>query len=174
MLFRSQTKLVTPGNGKVAEVPASSAPGDHAAGDASPASATDGAQISPNKVRAFAAGPEMPLVDGKTASDEGVGTPSPGSDPAVSPSPPPSANGSAADASSKSPSGETQMDAVINGKGLPIPIATEPLAHNAYGDEAVPGMPARVPIPRIKPAVPTKAGRRLSTPVVAASSGGLY
>ena len=116
-------------------------------------------------------------------------------------------------------SGATQMDAVIAGKGLPVPINTDPFGINR-GDKAVAdasaaaitkrgrlpepvgvvttdpsgatpasnngaaaadeasAMPARVPIPPVKPILlPHKPGKPLPTaPVVppVASSGDVY
>ena len=155
-----RTKLVTPGSEKVAEVPASS--GDHnpisrvtepaGPGFDPPAKADDtvsadppvtdlaagggeSGQISPKGTRALAVGPEMPVVGSKATSDDGAGKLSPGASPAVPPSATPAAAG-AADASSDAPSGEKQMDAVINGKGSPIPINADPLALNGGGGKA--------------------------------------
>ena len=77
----------------------------------------------------------MPVVGSKATSDDGAGKLSPGASPAVPPSATPAADG-AADASSDAPSGEKQMDPVINGKGSPIPINADPLALNGGGGKA--------------------------------------
>ena len=122
-----QTKLVTPGNGKVAEVPASSG-------------------------------------DGNNPISRVIGSASPGFDQATAKSDDAAAPGDDAAAVGPSASG--------GGGGAP---SSEGGAATAEDASAVPGVPAMVPIPRIKPTVsPTKPGRPLSTPAVAASSGGLY
>ena len=121
-----QTKLVTPGNGKLAEVPASSGDDNH------PISGVIGSA--------------SPGFDQAAKSDDAA------------------APGDHAAAVGPSASG--------GGGGAP---SSEGGAATAEDASAVPGAPAMVPIPRIKPAVlPTKAGRPLSAPAVAASSGGLY
>ena len=121
-----QTKLVTPGNGKLAEVPASSGDDNH------PISGVIGSA--------------SPGFDQAAKSDDAA---APGDHAAAVG---PSASGAGGAAPSSEGGAATAEDA-----------------------SAVPGAPAMVPIPRIKPAVlPTKAGRPLSAPAVAASSGGLY
>jgi hypothetical protein len=154
-----RTKLVTPGSEKVAEVPASSGdhnPIPHVTEPAGPdfdqpakaddtvsadppvtdlAASGESGQISPKGTRALAAGPEMPVAGSKATSDDGAGKLLPGATPAVPPSATPATAG-AADASSDAPSGEKQMEAVINGKGSPIPINADPLALNGGGGKA--------------------------------------
>ena len=89
----------------------------------------------------------MPVVSSKAASAGGAGKPPPGASPAV----PPSANdGGAADAISDAPSGETQMDAIINNKGVPITVNVDPLATSGGANKAAAdadAVPTRGPLP---------------------------
>ena len=77
----------------------------------------------------------MPAVGSKAASDEGADKPPAGASPAVPLSATHGADSGAADARSDAPPRETQMDAVINGTGSPIPINPDPLAISG-GDKA--------------------------------------
>jgi hypothetical protein len=90
----------------------------------------------------------MPVVvSNKAASDGGAGKPHPGASPAV----PPSANdGGAADAGSDAPSGETQMDAIINNEGVSIPVDVDPLVTSGGANKAAAdasAVPTRGPSP---------------------------
>ena len=114
---------------KAADAPASA---DHPATDVA-TGGDDKGQTSPKKARTLVVGPPMPVVSSKAASDGGADKPLPGASPAV----PPSANdGGAADASSDAPSGETQMDAIINNGGLSIPVDVDPLATSGGANKA--------------------------------------
>ena len=79
----------------------------------------------------------MPVVSSRTASDDGAGKLPPGASPAASPSAMPAADSAAGDANLRVPPGDTQMDAIINGKGVPIPVDTDPLGINGRGGKAV-------------------------------------
>jgi hypothetical protein len=155
-----QTRLVAPGSGKVAEVPASpgndnnpisriiepAGPGfDPPAKTSEAPGSTDrlatdaaaGGDNSAQKARTLILRPAMP------ASDDG-GKPASGAGP---PSATPAADAAAADTSSHASSGATQMDAVINGRGLPIAINPDPLgingsAYKAAADSSAGGAPA--------------------------------
>jgi hypothetical protein len=158
-----QMKLVTPGNGEVAEVPASSgddnnrvfrviAPGvpgyaAPAKADDAPASADrpapdvaaggDDSGHSPSKAGTLVVGP---VVGSKTAAEADAGKLSVPASPPVSPPATPPVDPGAAGASARDLSRETQTDAVINGKGLPIPINTDPLGING-GDISAGAVP---------------------------------
>jgi len=192
-----QTKLVTPGNRKVDEVPTQSGddnslssriiepagPGGDApakAGDAPgstdplstdvAAGGDDSGQISPEKARTLVVGPPMPVVGSKAASDDDAGKLPPGASLAVPPSATPAAVG-AVPKRGRSP--ETVGVSVSDASGA------APASDNgaAVADDAspVPAAPARVPIPRPKPVVvPDEAGKLLPTPPAVASPGDLY
>ena len=97
------------------------------------------AGVPPNKVRTFVAGPDVPAVSGETAADEAV---PPGGSPAAPPSATPAAGSAGGDASLRVPPGNTQMDAIINGKGVSIPVDIDPLRINRGGVKAVADIPA--------------------------------
>jgi hypothetical protein len=152
------TKLVTPGDDKVAAAPAASADennpisrviapggpgfdqpakaGDAAASGDPPADAPaategDNGQISPKKVRTVVVRPDMTVVSSKAASADDAGKLPAGASPAVPP-----AAGPTADANPDVPPKTTQMDAVVdNGKGLPIAVNADPLGANGGGDK---------------------------------------
>jgi hypothetical protein len=104
---------------------------DHRA-TAAAAGRDDSGQVSPNKARTLVVGPPMPVVSSK-ASDGGAGKRPPGAIPAV---PPSATGGGAAEVSSDAPSGETQMDAIINNEGLSIPVNVDPLATSGGANNA--------------------------------------
>jgi hypothetical protein len=82
-------------------------------------------------------------------------------------------NGKVAEVPSSSGDDSNPISRVI-GSAIPGPSLGGGAAAAADAPP-VPVVSARVPIPRIKPAVfPTKAGKPQSTPAAAASSGGLY
>jgi hypothetical protein len=147
-----QAKLVAACDNKVLVVPASSGDGNNPVSVVDPAAhaldlpakdgevhasadhpatnvaggGDDSGQTSPKKVRTFFVGPDVPVVASKTADDAGAGNLPAGVSPAV---PPSSAifPVSAVDAGWDAASGETQMDAVINGKVSPIAVSADPL-----------------------------------------------
>ena len=149
---------------KAGEVQASA---NHPATDVA-ARSDDSGQTSPKKVRTFVVGPDMPVVASKTA-DTGAGNL-----PArVSAAVPPSAAifpvSAAADAGWDAASGETQMDAVINGKVSPIAVSADPLginggAHKAAADPSAGAAAARGPSaePRIVSASDASGGALMS------------
>jgi hypothetical protein len=133
---------------KMAAAPSSDAPAsaDHPATDLA-AEGDDSGQTSPKKVRTLVVGPPMPVVSSKAASDGSAGQPPPGASPAV---PPSADDGGAADASSDAPSGETQMEAIINNKGVPITVNVDPLATSGGANKAAAdaaAVPTRGPLP---------------------------
>ena len=86
----------------------------------------------------------MPPVSSKAASDDDAGKLPLGGSPAV---PPSAAGGGAADAGSDA---ETQMDAIINNKGVSIPVNVDPLATSGGANKAAAdadAVPTRGPLP---------------------------
>ena len=191
-----QTKLVTPGNRKVDEVPTQSGddnslssriiepagPGGDApakAGDAPgstdplstdvAAGGDDSGQISPEKARTLVVGPPAPVVGSKTASDDDAGELPPDASLAVPASATPAVVGAV-------PKRGRSPEPV--GVSVGDPSGAAPVSDNgaAVADDAsaLPAAPARVPIPRPKPTIPDKASEPLSTPPAVASSGDLY
>jgi hypothetical protein len=153
-----QSKLVTPGNLEVAEVPASPG-GDNnrvsrviapagpgfdlrtSISDALPsadrpvtdvAAESDDNGHSPTKAGTLVVGS---VVGSKTAAEADAGKLFPLASPVLPPPATPPADTGAASPSAHAPSGLTQMDAVINGNGSPIPINADPLGING-GDKA--------------------------------------
>jgi hypothetical protein len=80
--------------------------------------------VAASKVLVPDAGGNKPAIGGNAAADNGAVGKSPG---APAPVGKPAADIRVTDAAPRVPSGETQMDDILNGKGVPIPVNADPL-----------------------------------------------
>ena len=129
----------------------------------------DSGQASPKKVRTFIVGPDMPVVASRTTADAGAGNLPAGASAAVPPSAAIFPVSAVVDPGWDAASGETQMDAVINGKVSPIAVSADPLginggAHKAAADPSAGAAAARGPSaePRIVSASDASGGALMS------------